>query len=209
MSTRETTLLLATTNAAKLRRLRWLVEGLPLRCLSPAEVGLSTLVEESGPTHEANACLKARAWSRAIPGLVMASDGGAAIPALGDRWQSLSTARFAGETATDRQRVEALLALARLRRGEERRVWWVEGLAIARRGRVLASWQVDGAEGYLAEGYAEEHFNTGFWLATLWSFPALGKRYGQLDEQELALVDDHWTRLKGLVQAFFRAHTAG
>jgi XTP/dITP diphosphohydrolase len=44
-------LLLATGNAGKLRELRALLASLPIRLLSPQDVGLSLVVEEDGATY--------------------------------------------------------------------------------------------------------------------------------------------------------------
>ena len=45
--------LLGTTNPAKLERLRWLLEGLPIETVGPSSLGLSGLdIEEAGATHE-------------------------------------------------------------------------------------------------------------------------------------------------------------
>ena len=95
--------LLGTTNPAKLERLRWLLDGLPIETVDPSSLGLSGLdIEESGATHEENAGLKAEAWSQAAGLPALASDGGLVIPALGDDWLSLHTRRFAGEDAERR-----------------------------------------------------------------------------------------------------------
>ena len=197
------TVLLATTNPAKLQRLQELIGGLPLQPITPGDLGTLPRLEEAGRTHRETAEQKALAWSQVAPAMVMASDGGMIIPALGSRWNSLWTQRFAGPEADDRQRVEALLGLTRHFRGAERRISWVEGLAIAQGGALLASWEVQGARGYLAEDYAETNLTPGFWVTTLWYFPALRKRYSQLTERDLEEVNDHWHQLRQHVQRFF------
>src|SRR5436305_13496014 len=90
-------LLLATTNPAKLVQLRGLVEGLPLRVITPADLpGIAPSIEEDGPDFAANAAQKARGWSVAAGGiLAVASDGGLETPALGERWTALRTRRNA------------------------------------------------------------------------------------------------------------------
>ncbi len=123
---------------------------------------------------------------------------------MGDRWDSRRTGRFAGEGAADATRVERLLELMRPYGGDQRRVSWVEGLAIAEKGRTLRSWQVEGAHGFLAEALGSEGLVSGFWVATLLFFPGLGKGYAQLTEEEMARVQDPWVQLKERVQGFFR-----
>ena len=201
-----TPILLATENPAKLQRLRWLVDGLPLTPQSPAEASVDAAPEESGPTHEANAALKAAAWSAAFNGLAIASDGGLAIPTLGSQWDSVRTARFAGPNAGDLRRVEALLELMRGRVGPERRAYWVEAVALADRGRVLQTWRRQSRAGAIAEAYRPEQIVPGFWVFTLWRFPHLGKRYVDLTPDELEQVEDHWTGLQKDIGNFFAGH---
>src|SRR5512133_3209854 len=77
-------LLFGTTNPGKLRELRRLVAGLPLRVLSPDELGRPLPeVEEDGATFEENAAKKAVEWAR-LSGLhAVADDSGLCVDALG------------------------------------------------------------------------------------------------------------------------------
>ena len=78
--TKHPRILLATGNPAKQETLRWLLEGLPLTPVAPAELGLSPDVDETGDTHEEIARRKAADWSRAAGMTVIASDGGWSFP---------------------------------------------------------------------------------------------------------------------------------
>ena len=198
-------ILLATTNPAKQRALLRLLEGLPLRPMTPEEAGLAgfSVSEEEGSSHEEIARLKAEEWSKAAGVTAISSDGGLVIPALGQRWESLFTHRFAGEDADDHTRLERLLELMRPYKSEARRASWVEALAMAEGGRTLASWQVDGASGLLLEGLDSRPLVPGFWVFSLWYFPHLGKTYNDLNEDELAGLNDHWAQLKSLVGSYF------
>lgn len=195
-------IILATTNPAKLARLRWLVQDLPLSPLAPTESMVELTVEETGTTHDENARLKAAAWSNAFGGLALATDGGLVIPALGDSWNSVRTSRFAGPDADDRQRTDALLELMQRLSGDERRAYWTEAVALADKGQVLKTWTRSSREGAIADGYGQEQLIQGFWVFTLWWFPKLGKRYVDLTSLELAQVEDHWTGLRGDVREF-------
>ena len=199
-----THVLLATYNPAKKERFRWLLEELPLGLLTQEDIAEGPIVTESGASHMENAIIKAEAWSTTFEGLVVASDGGALIPILELNWNSLYTARFAGEGIPDAARVEQLLYLLRPYVGEERRIRWIEALAIARNGRTLGCWQVEGSSGYVAEEYVSRCVVPGFWLATVWYFPHLGKQYTELTAEELRQVNDHWTQLREKVHTFFR-----
>lgn len=100
-------LLLATTNAGKIEKIRHHLEGIPVAIVSPAEVGLSDIaIEENGTTAEENARLKARgffnvATQRGIVDVaVLADDGGVEIDALDGR-PGILAHRWAGDPPTD------------------------------------------------------------------------------------------------------------
>lgn len=204
-----TPILLATANPAKQQALRTLLEGLPLRCVTPRELGLDSTPEEVGETHQDIARLKAREWSLAGSMLAIATDGGLVIPSLGARWESRFTHRFAGPAAGDAERLRRLLELMRPFRGAEREASWVEALAVADRGEVLASWELTGGRGAIAESAEGSPYVPGFWAFTVWYFPHLGKTYNQLTSEERDALGDHWSRLRGLVGEFFRGYLAG
>ena len=199
-------ILLATTNPAKAEHLAWLLEGVPLRRVTLAEVGLRhhTPPPETETTLEEIARSKAVAWSRAFGGLALASDGGVSIPALGDAWEERLTARFAGPAATDRQRVEALLALLRPYRGAERRVVFHECVALADNGVLLRSWRGESAPGLLAESFQPEQVVPGFWLLTLWRDARSGRRFDALAPDDPSYQEGAWARIKPRAQAYLR-----
>ena len=201
-----TSILLGTSNPAKQQTLRWLLEGLNLRPVTPEQLGLASVPEEEGDTHQDIARLKAQQWSLAGSMLAVASDGGLVLPALGNRWESRYTHRFAGPAADDAERVRRLLELMQPYHNDAREASWLEGLAIADRGRVLASWELRGGTGVIAEGPDETPGLPGFWAFSLWYFPQFGKSYNSLTPLQREALDDHWTRLRQLVQRFFRSH---
>jgi inosine/xanthosine triphosphate pyrophosphatase family protein len=204
---KQNSILLATSNPDKQRTFRWVLDDLPLTLVTPQDLGLTSVPEENGETHHQVARQKARQWSRTSAMPAIASDGGLVVPVLGEDWASLYTHRFAGEDADDAARVTRLLELLKPYVDEERKASWVEALAIACRGRILASWQVDGATGLISQHVPPQVTETrGFWAFNLWEFPHLGKFYRQLSTQELETLDDHWFRLRGLVRRFFQSH---
>lgn len=102
-------LLLATNNQAKVREYRRLLQGLDYQLVTPAELGLNIAVDESGGSMEENATLKATTFAAASGLLAMADDSGLEVDALGGQPGVLS-ARYAGEEANDRDRVNYLLS---------------------------------------------------------------------------------------------------
>jgi inosine/xanthosine triphosphate pyrophosphatase family protein len=196
------TILLATSNPAKERKLRWLLDGLGYAFRTPRDHPPAGEPEEVGTTHREVAAHKAAFWSGYAPGLAIASDGGARIPALGERWNSLFTRRAAGVDADDRARADHLLGLMRGRKGTERTVVWVEGLALARAGELLASWQVECTLGRLVEAYDPRLVEGGFYMPGLVEVPRFGRVLARLSADELAQVDDCWNELRRRVRAY-------
>jgi XTP/dITP diphosphohydrolase len=77
-------LFFGTTNAGKLRELRRLVAGLPVRVWTPEDVGRAfPEVEEDGATFRANAEKKASEWARASGRWALADDSGLRVDLLG------------------------------------------------------------------------------------------------------------------------------
>lgn len=104
-----TKLLLATGNQAKLRELKSLLHDLPYELVTPSEAGVSIKVEEVGSSFEENARLKATAFASASHLLTLADDSGLEVDALGGQPGVLS-ARYAGENASDSERINYLLS---------------------------------------------------------------------------------------------------
>ncbi len=102
-------LLLATSNQAKVREYKSLLSNLPLELVTPTELGITTTVNEVGESLEENARLKATVLAAESQLLALADDSGLEVDALGGEPGHLS-ARYAGEGALDRERVNYLLA---------------------------------------------------------------------------------------------------
>ena len=198
-------ILLATGNADKQRMLAWLLEGLPVRGLSPADVGVTADPDESGGTHEAIARAKAEEWSRVAGMPSIASDGGLVVPVLGANWESRHTHRFAGPAADDAERQHRLIDMLEPFSGDDRSAAFVEALAIADGGKTVASWEVSGATGRIVDSLAGRGGDTdgdGFWVFPLWYFPEFGRTYDHLTETERASLGDHWLALRTQVRSF-------
>ena len=100
--------LLATNNAGKIREYRSLLQELPVKLVTLGEQGINVSVEEVGNSMEENARLKAMILSRKSGLLALADDSGLEVDALGGDPGVLS-ARYAGEGASDSDRVDLLL----------------------------------------------------------------------------------------------------
>ena len=101
-------LLLATNNQGKVREYRSLLQNLPYELITLAEHGITTIVSEVGESLEENARLKATLLAVESQLLALADDSGLEVNALGREPGHLS-ARYAGENASDKDRVNYLL----------------------------------------------------------------------------------------------------
>jgi XTP/dITP diphosphohydrolase len=102
-------LLLATDNRGKMREYRSLLRGITLEIVTPADLAIAVKVEEAGASFEENAALKALAAARRSGLLSLADDSGLEVDALAGAPGPLS-ARYAGEGATDTDRINFLLS---------------------------------------------------------------------------------------------------
>ena len=101
-------LLIATRNQVKFRELVALLAGTSYSLVSLADVCVEAEAPETGSTFEENASTKATVYGR-LSGLpTLADDSGLEVDALGGEPGVLSS-RYAGEGATDAQRIEFLL----------------------------------------------------------------------------------------------------
>ena len=171
-----TKLLLATSNPSKLDEYRVLLSGVNVTLVTPPEQGLEGQPEETGETFEENALLKARYYAQASGLLSLADDSGLEVDALGGE-PGVHSARYAGEGATDADRV--LLLLSRLKGvPAERRtarfqcvvaLAWPEGATETFHGS---------CEGQIA---GEPRGNSGFGYDPVFCVPELGKSFAELE----------------------------
>jgi len=200
-------LMVATGNPRKVRQIAELAGDLAAVTPVPRGAAESLMNEPSEGSFQSIAEAKALAASRYLPGdtLVVATDGGLLIPALAGSWNPLRTHRFAGEEVPARERAERLLSLAAALRGDERRIGWREAMAVARGGRLLATWVADSPPGVLATELAPAALSAGeeFWVPALWRCPDCGgKRLADLTPAERAARRDHWAQLGERLRAF-------
>ncbi|MFC1899664.1 XTP/dITP diphosphatase [Chloroflexota bacterium] len=102
-------LLLATSNKGKVSEFRCLLRGIPYQIVSLAEEGITTKVDESGDSLGENARLKAAILSKESSLLSLADDSGLEVDALGGK-PGVHSARYAGDNASDEDRVSYLLS---------------------------------------------------------------------------------------------------
>jgi XTP/dITP diphosphohydrolase len=102
-------LLLATSNPGKIREYRYLLKELGYQITTLAEEGITPAVTESGNSYDQNARLKAIAYAKFSQLIALSDDSGLEVDALNGE-PGVQSARFAGEAASDADRMSLLLA---------------------------------------------------------------------------------------------------
>ena len=152
-------LLASSNNAHKVREIRailspsfWVADLSALHEAAPS-------VEETGLTAEENAALKAIAISRIHGGWVIADDSGLEVDALGGA-PGVYSARYAGQAATDAENNKLLLENLEGVQGKDRTARFRCVIALARQGKVVATFSgavegaiLDGPKGTEGFGY--------------------------------------------------------
>src|SRR6266702_2267632 len=100
---------IASTNPAKIVEVRQIFGAVPLRLLTAADIGSWPAIEETGESYLANALLKARAVASFTGRAALADDSGIEVDALGGA-PGVRSARFAGERASDDENNLRLIA---------------------------------------------------------------------------------------------------
>jgi XTP/dITP diphosphohydrolase len=172
-------LLLASQNAGKLNEMRVLLDGLPYRVLSPADLGLAEAPAETGTSFLENAALKARHYSGRSALLAVGDDSGIAVDALGGE-PGLYSSRFGGEGATDAQRNALLLEKLRGVPWQRRGARFHCAVAVARGGEVLFGC-VETVKGFITE---EPRGSNGFGYDPLFFYPPFGRTFGEVPREE-------------------------
>ncbi len=168
-------LLLATSNPGKIREYRFLLDGLGYQITILTEKGISKAVVESGSNYEQNARLKALTYAKLSQLTALADDSGLEVDALNGK-PGIKSARFAGESASDLDKVNLLLARLKDTPWEKRTARFKCVIAIASpRGRVeLCYGECHGMIALQAKG------ENGFGYDPIFFFPEMGKTMAEL-----------------------------
>src|SRR5215203_4667092 len=122
-------LVLATTNAGKVRELSQLFQDLPIDLKSLNDFDVDRDVDETGSTFYENAVIKAEGFARQTRHLTLADDSGLEIDALGNE-PGVRSARFAGVDTGYEIKIPKLLALLDATGDIERRARFVCAMAV-------------------------------------------------------------------------------
>ena len=169
-------LLLATGNQAKIRELRSLLHDLPYELVTPPEAGISIKVEEVGSSLKENARLKATAFASESHLLALADDSGLEVDALGGQ-PGVRSARYAGENASDSERINYLLSRLKDVPWEKRQAHFKCVIAIATPDGQQIEFCSGDCPGIIALKPRGEH---GFGYDPIFYLPELGKTMAEL-----------------------------
>jgi len=102
-------LLLATSNPGKIREYCFLLDSLGYQITTLSEEGITEVITETGNSYEQNARIKATTYAKLSRLLTLADDSGLEVDVLRGE-PGVKSARFAGEAATDADKISFLLA---------------------------------------------------------------------------------------------------
>jgi XTP/dITP diphosphohydrolase len=168
-------LLLATTNKGKAAEYRDLLNGLDLEIVTLDQAGISIEADESYNTFEENARHKAAFYAEQGGLLTLADDSGLEVDALGGE-PGVRSSRYAGDSATDQDRVDFLLNKLKGVPQPKRSARFRCVIAIARPGGTVET--VEGTcEGYIA---LEPRGSNGFGYDPVFFLPEYGRTIAEL-----------------------------
>jgi XTP/dITP diphosphohydrolase len=163
-------LILATTNAGKVREIRDILGGVPFELVTLASWPDLTAPEETGRTFEENARLKATYYGTATGALSVAEDSGLEIDAL-DGLPGVESARFGGHDTTYPEKFALIYHSLREKGAATSTARFVCALALAHRDRVI--FEARGVvEGRLA---AQPRGEGGFGYDPIFFYPPFGR----------------------------------
>lgn len=183
MDTRRS-LLIATTNADKLREIRLALDGLDIEIVGLSQIGAFPEPAEHGQTFEENARTKALAYARMSGRLTVAEDSGLEIDALGGA-PGVHSARFGGAAALTYPEKFVLIYRALAERGvEQSPARFVCALAVARGPDIVFE-----ARGTVEGVISPEPRGTGgFGYDPILYYPPLGRTLAELSPGDKAAV---------------------
>jgi len=163
-------------------------------------------IRESGTSFEENAKLKALAASKQLPALVIADDSGLEVDALGGA-PGVYSARYAGASATDRDKIDKLLReLARVRATDDgRRARFRCVVALARNGHLLETFEGI-VEGSIAD---EARGDSGFGYDPIFIPEGLKQTFGELHTQVKKTIRHSAKAIRALADRLRRLEFGG
>jgi XTP/dITP diphosphohydrolase len=186
-------LVIATGNPGKITEIQELLAGFPIETKSLDDFGPIPQVVEDGETFDENAYKKASFTAKILGIPALADDSGLVVEALGGAPGVLS-ARYAGENATDEQRVAKLLN--EMKGQTHRRAVFECVLSIALPSGPALTYEAR-CEGLIAQQPSGQN---GFGYDPIFFYPPLNKTFGQMTIAEKSQVSHRGKALNELKQ---------
>ncbi|MFW6056285.1 MAG: RdgB/HAM1 family non-canonical purine NTP pyrophosphatase, partial [Chloroflexota bacterium] len=168
-------LLIASANAGKVAEYRSLLSGVECDLVSMIDAGIANDIEETGNTYEENARIKAVTCAERSGLVTLADDSGLEVDALGGE-PGLYSARYAGDDASDEERVSYLLSKMANIPSERRAARFVCVIAIAVSGEDVTFCRGE-CHGRIVE---EPRGTLGFGYDPAFYMPELGRTVAEL-----------------------------
>jgi XTP/dITP diphosphohydrolase len=186
-------LVIASGNPGKITEIQELLAGFPIEIKSLNDFGPIPQVQEDGDTFDENAFKKASFTAKILGIPALADDSGLVVEALGGAPGVLS-ARYAGENATDEQRVAKLLE--EMKGQTHRNAAFECVLSIAVPSGPALTYEAR-CEGLIAQQPAGQN---GFGYDPIFFYPPLNKTFGQMTIAEKSQVSHRGKALNELKQ---------
>src|SRR3989344_7114378 len=190
-------IILGTKNKDKLRELRKLLKGAPVRVRSLVDFPKRRDVVEDGKTFEANARKKARLYSRHTKGPVLADDSGLMVSSLKGK-PGVYSARFAGPGCTYHDNNRKLLRLLARVPKAKRRAKVVCVMALYDNGKFVNTVRGE-CRGMIA---FEEKGKNGFGYDPVFVPAGFSKTFAQLPPRVKNKISHRGKALKAAVRLF-------
>jgi XTP/dITP diphosphohydrolase len=188
-------LVVATGNRGKIREIQELLTGFPIEIKSLDDFGPIPEVKEDGETFEENAYKKASFTAKILGIPALADDSGLMVEALGGA-PGVRSARYAGENATDEQRVAKLLE--EMHDQTHRQAVFECVISIAVPSGPALTYEAR-CEGLIAEHPVGQ---SGFGYDPIFFYPPMNKTFGQMTIAEKGKVSHRGKALQELKQEF-------
>ena len=188
-------LLIATNNQGKVAEIKAIFTGLYDEVVSLKDIGLEIETVEDGDTFEANAMKKAEEAFQASGIDTLADDSGLCVDALYGH-PGVRSARYAGESATNKENYEKLLDAMKDVEDDERTARFVCTVALVRAGKptVVAQGKCEGVIGDKPVGGGGFGYDPCFFL------PEYGKTMAELTPEEKNAISHRGKALERMRQ---------
>lgn len=191
-----TRLLVATSNPGKLAEFAEALAPSGIEVVGLDALGAVDPVEETGVTFEANARLKAEAYSKRTDLPVVADDSGLEVDAMGGA-PGVYSARFGSPGLSDVARAKALLKGLVDVPDDKRTARFRCVLAVAKGGKTLATFEGTAEGTILRELRGKE----GFGYDPVFFHPGAGKTFAEIPREEKRRWSHRGRAIERLVQA--------